>query len=314
MNFFKNVTSFQNLKEQFRTLAKKYHPDAGGSAEMMKELNLEYEALFPIWKAKVEKETNKTINETAKSTAKQFYTENGWSGSNYNSALSLKEIAQIVRTYIKEKYPLYKFSVRTSYASMCQELHVKLKESPIEIYKSFEDMTDDDKSECMRQMRLSGKFTLSCWYDEELRTEFERVWSEPYGDEYRCLNDVTKAVVEDVDRFVNSYNYNDCDGMIDYFDVNFYYFGCFNGRGVKIVPKTLRVAKAKDEVKVKTDKDCYEITEDTHTKTGDKIWVVKLTKDLSREDYLKEKSIMKDKGGYYSKFKHGFVFKERPCF
>ena len=38
----------------------------------------------------------------------------------------MKEIAQLVRQFIKEQFPTYKFSVRTSYASMCQELHVAM--------------------------------------------------------------------------------------------------------------------------------------------------------------------------------------------
>ena len=143
---------------------------------------------------------------------------------------------------MKEKYPTYKFSVRTSYASMCQELHVSLKESPIEIYKSFADLTETDKHDLIRKMEYNGYFTLTSWYDHELKAEFERIWNE-HGNFFKCLNEVTKAVIEDVDNFVESYNYSDCDGMIDYFHVDFYYFGCAqnNGQNIKIVPKTARI-------------------------------------------------------------------------
>ena len=57
---------------------------------------------------------------------------------------------------------------------------------------------------------------------------------------------VTDAVVKDVDDFVKSYNYSDCDGMIDYFHVDFYYFGCAqnNGINIKIVPKTAQIKDA----------------------------------------------------------------------
>ena len=36
--------------------------------------------------------------------------------------------------------------------------------------------------------------------------------------------------------------------MIDYFDVNFYYFGCLkdNGRDIKFVPKTARIPSQKE--------------------------------------------------------------------
>ena len=217
---FKNVNSFEDLKKQYKELLKANHPDNGGDVEKMQEINIEYDALFRIWKDRKEKETGETVAETASSTRNEFYTMNGWKGSNYNIDLSLKEIAKIVRTYIKEKYPTYKFSVRTSYASMCQELHVELKESPVEIYKPFEDLTEDDKRDLRRKMMRNDYFKLDCWTDEELKVEFERIWEE-YGDFYRCLNEVTKSVIEDVDAFVKSYNYSDCDGMIDYFDVNF---------------------------------------------------------------------------------------------
>lgn len=131
--FFEGVKDVQELRKKYKELLKQYHPDNGGDAEVMKEINAEYDALFAIWKDKEEKETGEKVTETAEGTRFGFYTDYGWAGSNYNGNLSLKEIAKIVRTYIKEKYPLYKFSVRTSYASMCQELHVDILESPIEI-------------------------------------------------------------------------------------------------------------------------------------------------------------------------------------
>lgn len=57
----------------------------------------------------------------------------------------------------------------------------------------------------------------------------------------------------------------------------------------------------------------YEIKEDVHTKTGEKIYVVKIMENLSREQYKEVNEQMKSLGGYYSRFKHGFVFKENPA-
>ena len=48
--YFKNVKSLEDLKKQFKSLLKANHPDNGGDAETMKEINCEYDALFPIWK------------------------------------------------------------------------------------------------------------------------------------------------------------------------------------------------------------------------------------------------------------------------
>lgn len=245
MKYFKNVKTLDELKKEFRRLVLLHHPDRGGDTRTMQEINAEYEMLFPALKLAYNRTAATPTTETAESYRSEFYTANGWKGENYSNSRSLKEIAQLVRAFIKEFYPTYKFSVRTSYASMCQELHVELKESPIEIYKSFEELTEDEKHQLIRRMEYNHVFTLTCWNDAELKAEFERIWAAPGGDWYKCLNDATRAAVEAVDAYVNSYNYNDCDGMIDYFDVNFYYFGCCqdNGRGVQIVPKTARLPR-----------------------------------------------------------------------
>ena len=60
------------------------------------------------------------------------------------------------------------------------------------------------------------------------------------------------------------------------------------------------------------DMSNYEITEGTHTKTGEKIWLVKVIEKLEREAYTELNKQMKELGGYYSKFTHSFVFKEDP--
>lgn len=327
--FFKNVTSFENLKAQFKGLLKENHPDNGGDVAVMQEINSEYDALFRVWKDRQEKATGKPVQETADSTRMQFYTAFGWEGKNHDWNRSLKDIAVIVRSYVKEKYPTYKFSVRTEYASMCQELHVALKESPIEIYKTFEELTQDDKHTLIRRMQNDWLFQLSSWSDAELKKEFERIWIEK-GNLYKCLNEAARAVIEDVDSFVNSYNYEDCDGMIDYFHVDFYYFGCVqdNGVGIKIVPRTARLGKSSDAPAKKHETAneheagqnvleektgySFHIHEDTDTRDGSAIWVVKIKEQLSKEEYIRINKAMQTIGGYYSRFKHGFLFRFEP--
>lgn len=326
--YFKNVKSFEDLKKQYRKMLKENHPDNGGDEKIAAEINCEYDALFPIWKNKHEAQTGQEIKETAESTRSQFYTEFGWEGSNHSWNRSLKEVAQIVRSYVKEKYPTYKFSVRTSYASMCQELHVTLQESPIEVYKTFEELTETDKRNLIRKMEHNWLFTLNCWNDEELKAEFERIWSEN-GNFYKCLNEATQAVIEDVDAFVKSYNYEDCDGMIDYFHVDFYYFGCAqnNGINIKIVPKTVRIAKPKTEIEKASKKReakeeapalegktayTFKVTHGEDTRDCSELWVVRVVENLSKDEYIRINKAMQAIGGYYSKFKHGFIFRFEP--
>lgn len=327
--YFKNVKSYEDLKNQYRELLKANHPDNGGNAETMKEINVEYDALFPIWKDRHNTaEPQNQTTETAESTRSQFYTEFGWEGSRHSWDRSLKEVAQIIRAYVKEKYPTYKFSVRTEYASMCQELHVDLKESPIEIYKTYEELTAEDRDELQKKMRYNHLWNLDCWSQEEEKAEFLKIWEE-HGNFFKCLNEVTKSVINDVDCLVKSYNYEDCDGMIDYFHVDFYYFGCAqnNGMHIKVVPKTARI-KNKDTKAVKAKKNTpkqekapeitkkagytYKITKGEDTRDGSELWVVRIAETLDRAAYIAENKAMQARGGYYSKFKHGFIFRFDP--
>ena len=334
--YFKNVKSYDDLKAQYKSLLKANHPDNGGDLEIMKEINVEFDALFPIWKNRKEAETGTPVQETADGTRSKFYTEFGWEGSRHDWNRSLKEVAQIVRSYVKEKYPTYKFSVRTSYASMCQELHVELKESPIEVYKTADELSADDKSEFIRKAIYNNYWTLNSWSEEEFKAEYNRI-TEEHGNFFKVLNEETKAVIDDVDDFVKSYNFEDCDGMIDYFHVDFYYFGCAqnNGMSIKVVPKTARIknkagkpdkvknseskeenaaGKAQDASKAIEQKSgyTYKITKGEDTRDGSDLWLVRIVETLDRAAYIAENQRIKALNGYYSKFRKAFIFRYDP--
>ena len=107
------------------------------------------------------------------------------------SGRTTKEIAEIIRTYLKEVYSDCKWSVRYSSASMCTHISVALMEAPYQVF------VDENKTH----------IDLNQYYmDRE-----ERLVPE------------AKAMMTDVVELINSYRYDDSDGMIDYFDTNFYY-------------------------------------------------------------------------------------------
>lgn len=87
----------------------------------------------------------------------------------------------------------------------------------------------------------------------------------------------------------------------------------------KVVKKVVKgnAAKPVKETTVSESSDVtkytYEVTEDIDTRTGDKIYLVKVVEKLSRDEYVKVNQYIKSLGGYYSKFKHAFLFKENPC-
>lgn len=56
----------------------------------------------------------------------------------------------------------------------------------------------------------------------------------------------------------------------------------------------------------------YTITADTDTRDNSPLWVVKIIDKLSKEEYITVSEQFKKIKGYYSKFKHGFIFKYDP--
>lgn len=317
MSYFVNVKSLENLKNQFKALAKKNHPDAGGDPEVMKAINQEYDKLFQIWKDRYNQTAAQPTHETAASTRSEFYTAYGWKGSKYQSGRTTKEVAALVREYVKSNYPGWKFSVRYSHASMCSEVHTELKTAPEPIYKLWQELTQAEAinvwMKAMRNRCISERRVLDAEAEQETAAAYER------NDWLKIYTESAEKILKDVEREVNSYCFHDCDGMIDYFDVNFYYFGCKPSHDFKVVPKKERSARAEKKAPAKpvtTDPDLqeqeYRVAEDVHTKTGEKIFVVKIVRKLDRDEYLEVAERMKAIGGYYSRFKHGFIFKEDP--
>lgn len=91
----------------------------------------------------------------------------------------------------------------------------------------------------------------------------------------------------------------------------------------KVVKKTIKAGKKANtstttkttQVAEGTDVNSYtyEVSEDTDTRTGEKIYLVKVAEKLNREEYISVNKYIKSIGGYYSKFKHAFLFKENPA-
>lgn len=190
MKYFTNCKNLEELKKEFRRLAMIHHPDRGGDQEIMKEINNEYDAVFPAIKLKYNQSAAEPTHETAESTRREFYTQYGFKGRNYDSNLSTKDIAQKIREYVKTSYPDCKFSITTHYASMCSEIRVALMSGP---YAAL----------------VNGK-------DHKGVNQY-------YVERDKDLTDWARAVLLDVNDCIRSYHYDDCDSMVDYFDVNFYY-------------------------------------------------------------------------------------------
>ncbi len=89
----------------------------------------------------------------------------------------------------------------------------------------------------------------------------------------------------------------------------------------KVVKKTIKAEKKAAEKQTTSETTAgeinvnnytFEVSEDTDTRTNEKIYLVKVAEKLSREEYIKVNQFIKSIGGYYSRFKHAFLFKESP--
>ena len=63
---------------------------------------------------------------------------------------------------------------------------------------------------------------------------------------------------------------------------------------------------------INTNNYTFEVSEDTDTRDNSKIWLVKVKENLSREEYKQVNAYIKSLGGYYSRYKRAFLFKESP--
>lgn len=89
----------------------------------------------------------------------------------------------------------------------------------------------------------------------------------------------------------------------------------------KVVKKTIKAEKKANisttTETVQTEKTdvnayTYEVSEDTDTRTGEKIYLVRVAEKLNREEYIAVNKYIKSLGGYYSRFKRAFLFRENP--
>lgn len=126
--------------------------------------------------------------------AMNFYTANGWAGSNYDSKLSTKEIAAKVRAFAKKNFPGFKFSVRSEWSMYTDSMYIELKEGTCIPFV--------EGSRSAERGYMSTMSTVKGWEDELTPEMFK--------------------VLDAVTTYASSFRYDDSDGMQDYFDTNFY--------------------------------------------------------------------------------------------
>lgn len=126
-----------------------------------------------------------------------FYTQNGWQGSKYDSKNGAKEVARELRAYIKANPDLNacKWSIRSKWGTVADYLYISLMAAP------FDPFTDE--------------------YKTRYEYRYNRGYSE-HGDIEEYTTSEAYKLIQKVKSFVMQYIYDDSDGMIDYFDRNIY--------------------------------------------------------------------------------------------
>lgn len=222
MTYFQNIHSLADLKKEYRRLALQHHPDKGGDTAVMQQVNIEFEKLFDVWKDATVVSASSTGYEydysgaSAKEYTEYVYNEYRWKGRNYKGQHT-PEIVELVRTWLKETYPRYKFSVRReNYNS----IYIKLMSADFEAFTKESGKVQDTINH----------------YNIERNPD---------------LTDRAKEVMMNVCDFVMSYNFDDGDAMTDYFHTNFYLtlgIGSYRKPYKVELPKLTCKGKGKPEV------------------------------------------------------------------
>lgn len=152
--------------------------------------------------------------------AMNFYTANGWAGSNYDSKLSTKEISAKVRSYAKKNFPEFKFSVRSEWSMYADSLHIELKAGPCVPFV--------EGSRSAERGYMSTMSSVKAWKDELTPEVFK--------------------VLDAVTTYASSFRYDDSDGMQDYFDTNFYLSIKVSDEYKVIEPKTKKSSVKPEKV------------------------------------------------------------------
>lgn len=199
MKYFKSVQSLADLKNQYRKLAIELHPDRGGDEEKFKEMGNEFSLLYAVWKdrkdefGKVRKEN--VSDSSCDDFMRGFCREQGWTGSNRYKYDNNAKIVADVREYAKMRFPQFTFSItqdnRGSYTS---SINVNLMQSPYKV-RMNDDVGKVYAGENINHYHLDshGDFT------PEVLDALKDVWA-----------------------YLQSFNYDHSNIMMDYFNRGFY--------------------------------------------------------------------------------------------
>lgn len=183
--------------------------------------------------------TNKELREMAERgirPRKDSYGHPGaWEGINSDKGLSNKEIAKAVQDAMKKKYPNTKLTRSTAgYDSV--EITIASSSEPIVVsnndidkmgYSDFGRLSSSNGFDWWAKENVPGYKERAEYSIEDVRKYAKTLLKEQFkgtsvSQDAWYLTEYGKNLVKDIQRELNSYNYDDSNGMVDYFNSGFY--------------------------------------------------------------------------------------------
>lgn len=230
-SYFKSCDSLVKVKKCYKELALQNHPDLGGDNEIMTEINNQFNIAYSLFK----NESSVGYEEFRQ----EFYTENGWKGKNYSRSLTTKEITALTRAYVKAKFNDCRFGLTSTY----NVINLTLKESPFDLFQKDELLVEYLEKKARSNSTFSKSYTLES-FKKDYSNGISNLAYMSKWDDKEYLNSEVYNLMKEVIEFIQSYNYDDSDGRIDYFNTNFYFYGKI-GNFEKPYKKVERVRKVK---------------------------------------------------------------------
>lgn len=141
------------------------------------------------------------------------YTGNKFEGSNYRATreMNFSDVVKTMRERFKVELPGVKISTVQENYSMGRALHVSIMSAPQDVF-DFSGQTENYRGEMVPAAEL---------YSDVVERKYMQV-NQYHVKEHYGLSQYGRDVIAKVNNIVNSFNYDDSDSQIDYFDTRFY--------------------------------------------------------------------------------------------
>ena len=145
------------------------------------------------------------------------YTGHGSEGSKYKAVSDLRtcDIAKLIKKEIKAKYPNYKISVSTETFSGGSEINIKI--------NSFDKPINNQAFKYYSKNKLFNK-PFNTWLREDNQNHdlYMTATNNQLNGNISQYTPEADNLLKDLEKIANQYNFDDSDGMIDYFHTNYY--------------------------------------------------------------------------------------------